>query len=159
MIRNATESDLLELGDAMVRLQQLHVHAFPKVYKPFSASDAILHLTDLLARPEVNVRVLVYSNQIAGHAVLEVESTPANMFKHAQRYGHLTQLEVNPDFRRLGFGRLLLSDADELAKKLKLDRILLDVWAFNDLARDVFSSAGYNPFGSKLVRSINLNVG
>ncbi len=159
MIRDATESDLPVLAAGMVRLQKLHVDAFPNVYKPFTASEAILHLTDLLSRPEFNVRVLVHSNQVVGHAVLAIESTPASMFKHAQRYGHLTQIEVDPDFRRSGFGRLLLSDVDEIAKKLGLDRILLDVWAFNDLARGFLSSAGYNAFGSKLVRSIKPSTG
>jgi len=102
MIREATESDLSVLAAAMVRLQSLHMDAFPNVYKPFAVSEAVSHLTELLSRPEFNVRVLVHSNQVAGHAVLAVESTPASMFKHAQRYGHLTQIEVDPDFRRLG---------------------------------------------------------
>ena len=82
----------LTLADAMVRLQKLHVDAFPNVnYKPFFAilmQSSILR--DVLSRPEFNVRVLIHSNQIAGHTVLAVEAAPASMFKHAQRYGHLT---------------------------------------------------------------------
>ena len=52
MIRNATESDLQILADAMVRLQMLHVDAFPNVYKTFTTSSAVSHLADLIARPE-----------------------------------------------------------------------------------------------------------
>ena len=159
MIRNATESDLQVLADAMVRLQMLHVDAFPNIYKTFTTSSAVSHLADLIARPEFNVRVLLHSEQIAGHAILAVESTPASMFKHAQRYGHLTQIEVDPNYRRLGYGRLLLLDAEENARSLELDRILLDVWAFNDSARVFFDTGGYNAFGSKLVRQITPVVG
>ena len=154
MIRDARESDVSVLADAMVRLQNLHVDAFPNIYKPFTASAAASHLTGLLSLPDCNLRVLVRSNQIAGHAILAVETTPASMFKHAQRYGHLTQIEVDPDYRRLGLGRALLLDAEEIAKKHELERIVLDVWAFNDSARDFFATGGYNAFGSKLVRSI-----
>ena len=80
------------------------------------------------------------------------------MFKHAQRYGHLTQIEVDPHVRKRGFGRLLLSDVEETAQKLGLDRILLDVWAFNDSAREFFGTGGYSVFGSKLVKSISEDV-
>jgi len=155
MIRDATKSDLQVLSSAMLRLQQLHVDAFPKIYKPFTATAAVSHLSDLISRPDVKVRVLIQSNQIVGHAVLAVETTPANMFKHAQRYGHLTQIEVDPGYQKLGFGRSLLLDVEEIAKNLGLNRILLDVWAFNDAARDFFAAEDYKPFGSKLVRSID----
>ena len=155
MIRDATESDLQVLADAMVRLQKLHVDAYPNVYKPFTRSAALSHLTDLNTRSDFHVRVLVHSDQVVGHAILAVETTPANMFKHAQRFGHLTQIEVDPDYRQLGFGRSLLLDAEELAEKMGLERILLDVWAFNEPARAFFEAAGFNSFGSKLVRSIN----
>ena len=159
MIRDATESDLAILAEGMVRLQNLHVDAFPDVYKPFSATDATLYLTDLLTRTDVYVRVLVHSNQVAGHVVLGIESTPANMFKHAQRYGHIMQIEVRPDFRQSGLGRLLISDIEEIAGRLGLNRILLDVWAFNDSAQRFFASVGYNKFGSKLIRQIETNNG
>ena len=155
MIRDATQSDLQVLADAMVRLQGLHVNAYPNIYKPFTASAAVSHLTDLITNSDFNVRVLVHSDQIAGHAILAVETTPDSMFKHAQRYGHLTQIEVDPNYRQLGFGRSLLLDVEAIAKKLELERILLDVWAFNDSAREFFDAAGYHAFGSKLVRLIN----
>ena len=155
MIRNATESDLQAIADAMVRLQALHVEAFPDIYKPFTASEAVSHLADLISLPEFHVRVVLHSDQIAGHAIFCVETTPGSMFKHAQRFGHLTQIEVDPNFRRLGLGRLLLLDVDEIARKLGLDRILLDVWAFNHSAQDFFARVGYKEFGSKLVRSIS----
>lgn len=159
MIRDATESDLSFLAKGMVRLQNSHVDAFPDVYKTFSESEAIVHLTELLSRQEFHVRVLIHANEVAGHAVLAVESTPASMFKHAQRYGHLIQIEVDPEFRHLGVGRLLVADVDEIAGNLGLDRILLDVWAFNDSARSFFASCGYNAFGSRLVRKIKPDSG
>ena len=157
MIRNATQSDIAILAEGLVRLQQMHVDAYPNIYKPFSLIDAYSHLTDLMSRTDYHIRVVIHSNRVAGHAVLAVESSAENMFKHAQRYGHLTQIEIAPDTRRLGLGRLLLSDIDEFAAKLGLNRILLDVWAFNGSAHAFFSSASYNRFGSKLTRTLTPN--
>ena len=155
MIRNATEHDLSRVAEGMVRLQQLHVNAYPKVYKPFSQSDAVSYLTGILSRPEFNIRVAINSDQIAGHSVLAVESTQKTMFKHAQKFGHVTQMEVDPEFQRRGIGKSLLDDACKLATQLGLNRIALDVWAFNDAARDLFIDCDFAPFGSKLVRVID----
>ena len=154
MIRNASEQDLPALAAGMVRLQQLHVDAFPNIYKPFSEPDAISYLTDILSRPEFHVRVAVHSGQLAGHAVLAVESTESNMFKHAQQFGHITQIEVDPKFRRRGIGRQILDDTAELSLQLGLNRILLDVWAFNGAGLNFFLAGRYKPFGSKLVRTV-----
>jgi len=154
MIRDATESDLPIIAEGMVRLQQLHVDAYPNIYKPFDESEAISYLSGLLSKTDFSVRVAIHENRPVGHAVLAVESTSPSMFKHAQRYGHVTQIEVEPDLRGSGIGKRLLQDIDELAVRLDLDRVLLDVWAFNDSARAFFLARGYNAFGSKLTRAI-----
>ena len=159
MVRGATESDLPIIALGMVRLQQLHVDAFPAIYKPFSESDAVSYLAGLLSQSSINIRIAVHAEQIAGHTILAVESVPATMFKHSQRYGHVTQMEVDPKFQRLGLGSLLLADIDAIAARLDLNHILLDVWAFNESAQAFFSEFGYNKFGTKMVRHIPPNGG
>lgn len=154
MIRDANESDLPCLAQAMVRLQQAHVRAYPEVYRSFDASDALTHLSELLSQTHAVVRVAENAGAIAGHVVFLIETTPENPFKHQQRYGHITQVEVEPEFRRAGYGRMLLANCEQIAKSHDLSRIILDVWAFNDAAKAFFQSLGYRDFGSKMLRSI-----
>lgn len=154
VIRDANESDLPCLADAMVRLQQAHVRAYPDIYRNFDVSDAISHLSGLLSRPDAMVRVADHGDAIAGHVVFVIETTRENLFKHQQRYGHIVQIEVEPEFRHQGYGRSLLADCEQLAASHDVHRILLDVWAFNDTAKAFFQAHGYEDFGSKLSRSI-----
>ena len=159
MIRDATHPDLPAIARGMVRLQQLHIDAFPEIYKPFSEHDAITYLSKLITQTDFHLRVAIHAEQLAGHAVFAVESTPSSMFKHAQRFGHVTQIEVDPKFRGLGIGNLLLADIDELGATMGLNRIVLDVWSFNDTAREFFRGFGYTGFGSKLIRRLESNAG
>ena len=154
MIRDANEADLPCLAAAMVRLQDAHVRAFPDIYRPFDVHDALSHLSDMLSRSDASVRVAEHDGTIVGHVVFLIKTRPKSMFTHSQAYGHVAQIEVEPGFRRKGFGRSLLADCERLATSHGLQRIDLDVWEFNDSAKSFFRANGYNHFGSKLSRSV-----
>jgi len=142
------------LAAAMVRLQQAHVAAFPDIYRPFDAGDATSHLSNLLEQPNAKVRVAESDGTVVGHAVLLIETKPESMFAYSQRYAQIAQIEVEPAFRRQGYGRLLLADCEAIAAKHGSKRIILDVWEFNDSAKSFYEALGYNEFGSKLMRSL-----
>ncbi len=155
MIRDASEHDLNALAEGMVRVQSIHADAYPEIYRRFTHTDAVTQLRIELANPIVRVRVAFDSASIIGHYIFAIESTPACLFKHAQHFGHLRQIEVDPKHRRFGVGTRLLDDASQIAARLGLSRLVLDVWAFNDNARSLFCSTGFRPFGSKLELLLN----
>jgi ribosomal protein S18 acetylase RimI-like enzyme len=154
MIRDANESDLPCLAEAMVRIQKDHVEAFPDIYRPFNAGEALSYLSVVLSRPDAVVRVAVHEGAVVGHVVFFIETRPESMFTNSQRYGHITQIDVEPDFRRRGYGQSLLVDCERLAAAHGLRRIVLDVWAFNHSAKSFFQALGYADFGSKMSRSV-----
>ena len=140
------------LAAAMVRLQNTHVEAFPNIYRPFGLDDASSHLKQILSLANSTIRVALVGKIVVGHVVFTIEERSQCMFKHAQKYGHIPQIEVNPSYRGAGLGRMLLTDCDQLAKSNKIAHIVLDVWAFNYSARSFFVDFGYEDFGSKLIR-------
>lgn len=154
VIRDANESDLPCLADAMVRLQQAHVRAYPDIYRSFDRDDALSHLSELLSRSDAIVRVAECGDAIVGHSVFLIETSPESLFKHSRRYGHILQIGVEPEFRRQGYGQSLLADCDQIAISHHLHRIVLDVWAFNENAKSFFQAHGYDDFGYKMSRSI-----
>ncbi|CAD71956.1 MAG TPA: N-acetyltransferase [Rhodopirellula baltica] len=157
MIRDASNGDLGCLADALVRVQHLHADAYPSIYRRFTRADAVSHLDASLAKPDITIRVACDSTKIIGHYILAIESTSESIFKHPQRFAHLHQIEVDPKYRRRGVGKCLLDDASLISAKLGLSRVVLDVWAFNAVARRLFDSAGFSAFGSKLVLDIKSN--
>lgn len=150
MIRDANESDLPRLAEAMVRLQEAHVGAFPDVYRRFGLSAAHSHLSGLLSQPDAIIRVVEREGTLVGHTVFLIETKPETMFTYSERVGHLAQMEIEPEFRREGYGRSLIVDCQKISVTRNLSRIVLDVWAFNGSAKSFFRASGFDDFGSKM---------
>ncbi|HYT00232.1 MAG TPA: GNAT family N-acetyltransferase [Thermoplasmata archaeon] len=55
----------------------------------------------------------------------------------------LFQILVKEEFRGQGFGRALLRAAEERAASDGAEMLGLNVWAFNDVARSLYESSGY----------------
>jgi ribosomal protein S18 acetylase RimI-like enzyme len=150
MIRDAEEADLVTMAEATVRIQEDYVRQFPDVYRHFSIDDARSYLSTLVDRPEAYLRVLEDAGQIVAHAITQIEARQETLFENARKVAYLAQIEVEPDSRRKGYGRLLLDDCRRIGTAEGVDRLVLDVWAFNGPAQDFFRTAGWQDFGSKL---------
>ena len=159
MIRDACDSDLPSLAEAMVRIQNTQIEAYPEIFRPFSKEDAIQHLGKLLDESTAMVRVAVSSATIAGHVVLSVQTRPESMFSHAQRIGYIAQIEVGREYRRRGYGRLLLQDCVQIATAQNLSRIDLDVWSYNTSAQSFFRMCGCRDLASKVSISLTDHLG
>lgn len=159
MIRDVIERDVGCIADGLVRVQNLHADAYPSIYRRFTVADAVSHLNASLANPNLTIRVACEMTEVVGHYILATESTPESMFKHPQRFGHLYQIEVDPAYRGRGVGKRLLQDSTLIAATMGLSRVVLDVWAFNAAARELFHSVGFSEFGSKLMLDIKSNQG
>ena len=150
MIRDAVASDLGSLSVAMVRIQETHAHEFPDVYRPLTLDDAHLHLSALLDEPDFHVRVLEVADRAVAHAITRIQTRPETLFEHSRRVGYLSQIDVEPDCRRNGYGRILLEDSLRIATAACAKRLTLDVWSFTKTPRDFFRAAGWKDFGTKL---------
>jgi ribosomal protein S18 acetylase RimI-like enzyme len=150
MIRDADAADLKCMAAAMVRIQDTHAREFPDVYRQFSLEEARSHLLTLLEEPAAYLRVLEVGDKVVAHTVTQIQSRPKTLFEHARRVGYLAQIEVEPDCRRRGYGRLLLEDLQRIALAERVDRIVLDVWSFNQSAQIFYQATGFQNFGSKL---------
>ncbi|KAA5537961.1 GNAT family N-acetyltransferase [Roseiconus nitratireducens] len=154
MIRDAVESDLPWLSQAMLRVHDAHVREYPTVYRKLEPASARSHLADLMAQPESRVRVAVHQNHIVGHLVFLTETRPETLFTLPRRYGYIAQIDVEPAYRRQGYGRSLIEDCLRSAASLRLTTIMLDVWAFNESARSFFRSLGFDELGYKMSRCV-----
>ena len=154
MIRDACLADLKFLTESLMRVQDSHVTAYPDVYRPVSFKEALGHLTGKLESSSCFVRLLEHDSEPTGHSISEIQSSSETIFKHPQRFLYLLQIDVIPTHRGKGYGSKFMDDAVQIASQHKLDRIELDVWAFNSVAIHFFESQGFARYGYKLSKSI-----
>jgi ribosomal-protein-alanine N-acetyltransferase len=90
-----------------------------------------------LRNPFASYLVCEYQGLVAGYAGIWV------VFEEA----HITNIAVASKFRGRGFGSALMMGLEQIARKKKATRILLEVRPTNSIASNMYRVLGYIPTG------------
>jgi ribosomal protein S18 acetylase RimI-like enzyme len=96
-------------------------------------------LRRLIASPSAAVVVLENEGQAAGYALI--------LFRTGSNIARLYSIAVGPGHARNGFGRILLTAAEEAAVARGRAAMRLEVHEANKLAIRLYEAAGYHAFG------------
>jgi ribosomal protein S18 acetylase RimI-like enzyme len=88
--------------------------------------------------------------RIGGFACLRV--VPCVLY--AEPYAELTELYVDPSFRRRGLGRALIARAEELARERGAADLIILTGVGNAAAQALYRSAGYDTYAAALNRKL-----
>jgi ribosomal protein S18 acetylase RimI-like enzyme len=69
---------------------------------------------------------------------------------HAKRLLYIDQIVVKDQYRGCGYGAKLLDVAQQLARELGLSVIKLEVWAFNENAKQFFMAHGFTTLRERM---------
>lgn len=85
----------------------------------------------------------------AGHRVGTLWIGP-----HPQRQGvaYVFDLEIEPDVRRRGYGRAAMLAAEDLLRAADLHELGLSVFGFNDTAKRLYDSIGYQVVATQMTK-------
>jgi GNAT superfamily N-acetyltransferase len=88
--------------------------------------------------------------QVGGFACVRV--VPCVLY--AEPYAELTELYVEPKFRRRGVGRALLASAEQLAHARGADDLIIMTGVGNAAAQALYRAAGYDTYAVALNRKV-----
>jgi ribosomal-protein-alanine N-acetyltransferase len=91
----------------------------------------------LAAQPDAIVVVAESDGAMRGFAIVEVSR------RREIACGYVATIDVDPEQRRSGSGRVLMSEIERQAKAKGLDQMSLHVFTGNDAAIAFYESAGY----------------
>ncbi|NLJ72681.1 MAG: ribosomal protein S18-alanine N-acetyltransferase [Syntrophomonadaceae bacterium] len=86
-------------------------------------------------------------NEFATYLVCDVAGEVAayggmwNVFEEA----HITNIAVNPNYRRLGLGKTIMLELEKAAKEKNAIRMVLEVRPSNSIALNLYEGLGYIP--------------
>jgi ribosomal-protein-alanine N-acetyltransferase len=120
-IRAAVRADLL----AVFRIEK---RSFEQPW-PYDAFESVLGAPAFL--------VAERDGSIVGFIVADTIDS------HGAAIGHVKDLAVDPDHRREGIGRLLLSEGLAALGAIGVDRVKLEVRRSNESARSLYSAFGF----------------
>ncbi|MES2513749.1 MAG: GNAT family N-acetyltransferase [Bacteroidota bacterium] len=135
-------------------VQNLHASLHPEMFKPFVKSDMEKALENYLNEPNA-YGYLVQKDGIAiGCAVFFIREAKENAFHYTIKTLYVDQISVLTKHQRTGAGKMLMDQAEKLAKEKSIQKIELDHWSANVVAASYFRKSGYKLYRERLFKVI-----
>lgn len=142
--RLANTADIPELSSLCTYVQQMHVEAYPDLFKPPIEEDfAVSFFEMIMLKSNFRTFIAEQAGEAVGYIVLQVVHREENPFTYPREYLHIDQISVEPEHQGKGVGKALMDCATQMAKEEGLSQVTLASWMFNQKAHEFFKSQGY----------------
>src|SRR5262245_31605296 len=128
---------IADIGDAKVLaklnafVQELHLKHRPDHFKETGVSKLEAWYESLLERPTTRAWIAEAQGRPVGYLLAILRDVPENPFTKARAWLEVDQIAVDPNYRRQGVARALVSKAIAYAHEEGADRIEASSWSFN----------------------------
>ena len=137
-IRQAVQSDIPALQSLLLQVEAIHYAGRPDIFKDGGVKFTNEQLAQLLCDPTRPIFCAVNDGQVVGYVfciITEIKGDP--MLRDAKTL-HLEDVCVDKSCRDL-----LVEYVKTYARENDFTRIDLDVWEFNDRAREFYEKHGF----------------
>jgi [ribosomal protein S18]-alanine N-acetyltransferase len=120
----------------LAELVRLDTRCFPP-----QISYSRAELQYFVRHPRSTTMIAESSGEIAGFCVVDWK------LESGRKLGHFITIDVAPEFRRIGLGRLLMQTGEGLLAEMGCGAIALEVATNNDAAQAFYERLGYQQTG------------
>ncbi len=145
IVRSMLPEEIPQVARLHLQIHALHVNGRPDLFVP-SKDDASGLINWHFQQPNKLILVAVKGDSVVGYAINEFVKRDANPYTKARRTLHVEEICVDENCKRCGAGRALMEAIYEEARKRCYPRVELDVWDFNDSARQFYHAIGMSEF-------------
>ncbi len=142
-IRKATVSDAPVLVALNQSVQDMHADAFPERFRRNAPEETVERAFGAMIQAPSSYWLVAEEDQPIAFLSAEFRERDESWCLVSHRVCYLAGIVVAPRFRRRGIARALLDELKREADARGVTCIDLEVWAFNEQARQVFSSLGF----------------
>lgn len=155
--RTANESDIPALVLLFRELETLHVASVPEALKVIPEKDILAMFQKFDKDEKVWSVVAEVDNNIVGFVRYRLFTVPEMPFavNSGKELGQIDELVVTEKFRRQGLAKKLYQLAENDLKDLGAPEVQLMVWGFNDPAKELYDSVGFDSLFQRMRKSLN----
>lgn len=150
IIRWATISDVPQLVALNRAVQGMHADAFPERFRRDVPEQAVADAFTAMLQATSSFWLVAEEEQVVGFLSAEFREHGESWCLVPRRMCYLAGIVVAPGFRHRGIARALVAALQREASARGVASIELDVWAFNDEAREAFVKLGFKPLMEKM---------
>lgn len=143
MVRFGTEKDIEKINDLRKQVNDIHVEGRPDVFKAGFNQKLQDFAFVLLDGENSDILIVERDGTICGMACVDYVCKSETPYMLERNFYHVQEIAVDKSFRRQGVARELFEFMKADAEKRKLNKIELDVWAFNESAIEFYEAMGF----------------
>jgi ribosomal protein S18 acetylase RimI-like enzyme len=143
-IRQATISDVPVLVSLNRAVQEMHADAFPEKFRRDAPEEVVARAFGAMIEAPSAYWIVAEEEQPIAFLSAEFREREESWCFVSHRVCYLAGIVVAPGFRRRGIARMLLDALQQEAVARGVKCIELDVWAFNEAAKQVFLKLGFH---------------
>ena len=142
-VRRTTTKDAALIATLIADVQALHAAALPRQFKPVGKVSYAEDAAAVLAMPERLIFIAYAAEEPAGFVHAEIIHQPETSLLYAQQTLYIHAISVRRSCRRRGVGSALVAALRAAGKSMRIERFGLNVWLFNEAARQFFRRQGF----------------
>ena len=158
LVRLATANDADAITRLALEVQDWHVAGRPDIFKP-GGYDSAPEIAARIASDDQYYWVALLDGVTIGYTYARIIDEPENRWKYASRFLIVDQMAVTQRSRRRGAATRMWDAIREFAESKRVQRIVLNVWAFNTSAQQFYESVGLTPFYGRLALELDKREG
>ena len=137
MVRFAEEKDLERVNELRAQVNEVHVKGRPDIFKPGFCQELKDVVYEMCNDENKNIIVAERDGVICGMVCVEYIVRPESPYNLERKFYHVVEVAVDEAFRRQGVASEIFEFIKKDAKERGFKRIELDVWGFNESAKEL----------------------
>lgn len=145
-VRPAVREELERVNELRRQVNDLHVTGRPDIFRPGFVPEMRERIYEIFDADQSAVPVAAADGVICGFAIANIVRKPLSPYNNERSFYHVEEFGVDEAYRRRGVATALIDYMRDDARRRGLDRIELDVWAFNAAALAFYEAAGFRTY-------------
>lgn len=119
-------------------VHDLHANLYPEYFKEYNFEGVKTFFQKIIDKEEFTFLLLEDDDLPLGYAWIEFRNYPDNAFKKPYKSIYVHQISISENQRKKGYGSKLMEEITEMAKANGINRIELDYWFNNEIAKNFY---------------------
>ncbi len=124
-------------------VQALHHNMYPEKFKKYEYEAVKAHFDRIINHECHHFYICIDNDEPIGYIWFEEVRKEETAFSSASCYLYVQQISVNDSHRGRGIGKILFNSALDHANKMSINRIGLDYWVKNTIAKNIYENMGF----------------
>lgn len=142
-VEKAAERDAGDVLSLLEEIHDIHHSGRPDIFSSSGSKYSMDDVLKLFADPDSPSFTVRENGEFRGYALCRLRRTEETPHMHGSLVLYIDDLCVKSEFREQGFGSALLKYLADFARKLRCQRVELNVWEFNEGAKKLYERFGF----------------